>query len=174
MHAFFSFLFVGIQKEKEIPNSIFERTKSIIWHHSVRYMQRLMETTKPQKENKKHRRRNDGKHSATVTFMLTNGQCVVCNTQSKCMPCKVNEGTTGWAKEHQASQTGEGPHYWTQPDAKGSKWCSYKGGSNRIGQETSEIKRAKTNEWTKNPKRIWKVSRRVPTAISPFFFFFFW
>lgn len=40
------------------------------------------------------------------------------------------------AKEHQASRTGEAPHYDRNDAPK-------KGGSNRIGQETSEIKRVK-------------------------------
>lgn len=42
------------------------------------------------------------------------------------------------------------------------------GGSNRIGQDTSE-KEGEINEWPNKLKKVSKVSRRVPTAISLFF-----
>lgn len=122
MHAFvFSFCLFAYKK-KIFPNVWLRYRISILTLATV--SDACRNTAKPQSEIRKRQRSTKDKHSSTVTFMLTNGQCDICKTQSKCMPCKVNGDTTGWAKEHQASQTGEGLHYKPQLDAKGSKWCS--------------------------------------------------
>lgn len=79
-----------------------------------------------------------------VTFWLTCGRCGVCIMQSECMPCKVN-GEYNWLRQKSIRPAGQERvliinHSLMQ---KARNDAPKKGGSNRIGQETSEIKRVK-------------------------------
>lgn len=110
--------------------------------HSVRCMQTLMDTTgATEKEIKKAMVTNTAE---LVTFTLTCGRCGICKTQSECMPCKVNGGYN-WLRQKSIRPAEQERvliinHSLMQ---KARNDAPKEGGSNRIGQETSEIKRVK-------------------------------
>lgn len=110
--------------------------------HSVRCMQTLMDTTGTTK--KKWRKLRWQPSAELVTFMSTYGRRDICKTQCERMPCKVNGGYN-WLRQKSIRPAEQERvliinHSLMQ---KARNDAPKKGGSNRIGQETSEIKRVK-------------------------------